>query len=108
MAKIYNLNAAGIDISVKEYVVTVPEEREENNVRTFGTFIKDIHLLANWLKKCKVDTIAMESTGIYWYHLYTVLLDYGFEVFLVNAQHVKKGQVEILGELIFTQKYLSI
>lgn len=89
MAKIYNLNAAGIDISVKEYVVAVPEDREENNVRTFGTFTQDIHLLAKWLKKCKVDTIAMESTGIYWYHLYTVLLDYEFEVFLVNAQHVK-------------------
>jgi len=31
----------------------------------------------------------MESTGVYWYHLYTVLLDYGFDVYLVNAYHVK-------------------
>lgn len=89
MAKLYNLNAAGIDISVKENVVAVPEDRAKENVRTFGTFTRDIHLLAKWLKECKIDTVAMESTGIYWYHLYTVLLDYGFEVYLVNAQHVK-------------------
>ena len=89
MAKIYNLNAAGIDISVKEFVAAVPDDRDSEHVRTFGTFTSDIHLLAKWLQKCGIDTIAMESTGIYWYHLYTVLLDYGFEVFLVNAQHVK-------------------
>ncbi len=89
MAKLYNLNAAGIDISTKEYVVAVPEDRNEDYVRTYGTFTKDIHLLAKWLKECKIETIAMESTGVYWYHLYTVLLDYGFEVYLVNAQHVK-------------------
>ena len=89
MAKLYNLNAAGIDISVKEHVVAVPEDRDKENVRTFGTFTRDIHLLAKWLKKCDIDTVAMESTGVYWYHLYTVLLDYGFEVYLVNAQHVK-------------------
>lgn len=89
MAKLYNLNAAGIDISTKEYVVAVPEDRCKDYVRTFGTFTKDIHLLAAWLKDCKIETVAMESTGVYWYHLYTVLLDYGFEVYLVNAQHVK-------------------
>lgn len=89
MAKLHNLNAAGIDISSKEYVVAVPEDRCKNYVRTYGTFTKDIHLLAKWLKECRIETIAMESTGVYWYHLYTVLLDYGFEVYLVNAQHVK-------------------
>lgn len=89
MAKLYNLNAAGIDISVKEFVVAVPEDRDSENVRTFETFTRDIHHLAKWLQTCKIDTVAMESTGIYWYHLYTVLLDYGFEVFLVNASHVK-------------------
>lgn len=89
MAKVYNLHAAGIDISVKEYVVAVPEDRCKNNVRTFHTFTRDIHLLAKWLKECQIETIAMESTGVYWYHLYTVLLDYGFEVYLVNAGHVK-------------------
>jgi transposase len=69
--------------------VAVPEDRDTQSVRTFKTFTSDIHLLAKWLKECRIKTIAMESTGIYWVHLYTVLLDYGFEVYLVNAYHVK-------------------
>jgi len=89
MANLLNLNAAGIDISSKEHVVAVPADRDKQNVRTFKGFSRDLHKLANWLKQCKVETIAMESTGVYWYHLYTILLDYGFEVYLVNARHVK-------------------
>jgi len=87
--KLVNLNAAGIDISSKEHVVAVPEDREEKSVRTFPGFTRDLHQLAKWLKECKIETIAMESTGVYWYDLYTILLDYGFEVYLVNAYHVK-------------------
>jgi transposase len=87
--KIVNLNAAGIDISSKEHVVAVPEDRSEKSVRTFPGFTRDLHQLAKWLKECKIETIAMESTGVYWYDLYTILLDYGFEVYLVNAYHVK-------------------
>lgn len=89
MANITNKNAAGIDISSKEHVVAVPKNKAKNNVRTFKSFSRDLHVLAKWLKECDIDTVAMESTGVYWYHLYTILLDYGFEVFLVNAHHVK-------------------
>lgn len=89
MSKILNPNAAGIDISAKEHYVAVPEGRSKQDVRCFQSFTRDLHQLALWLRACKVDTIAMESTGIYWYHLYTILLDYGFEVYLVNAYHVK-------------------
>lgn len=89
MANILNLNSAGIDIGSKEHYVAVPEDRSKNSVRCFKSFTHDIHELAQWLKECKIDTIAMESTGVYWYHLYTILLDYDFEVFLVNAYHVK-------------------
>jgi len=89
MSNIVNPNAAGIDISTKEHYVAVPEGRSKQDVRCFKSFTRDLHELATWLKECKVDTIAMESTGVYWYHLYTVLLDYDFEVYLVNAYHVK-------------------
>lgn len=89
MRKLIKENACGIDISTKEHVVAVPEGRDKESVQTFGTFTRDLHLLAKWLKYCKIDSVAMESTGIYWYHLYTVLESYGFEVFLVNAYHVK-------------------
>jgi len=90
MDKLKNSNACGIDISAKEHVVAVPEDRSSQPVRTFGTFTEDLHLLAKWLLDCKIDTIVMESTGVYWFHLYTVLTDYNFEVLLVNAQHVKR------------------
>ena len=89
MSKIMNPNAAGIDISTKEHYVAVPEGRSKESVRCFQSFTRDLHEMANWLKECNIETIAMESTGVYWYHLYTVLLDYGFEVYLVNAYHVK-------------------
>lgn len=89
MRKLIKLNACGIDIAAKEHVVAVPEDRDKQSVRTFGTYTEDLHYLAKWLLKCKIDSIAMESTGVYWYHLYTVLLEYGFEVILVNAYHVK-------------------
>lgn len=87
--KLVNLNAAGIDISSKEHVVAIPEDRSKRSVRTFQGFTRDLHQLAKWLIDCKIETIAMESTGIYWFDLYTILLDYGFEVYLVNAYHVK-------------------
>ncbi|MFC2106867.1 IS110 family transposase, partial [Bacteroidota bacterium] len=89
MAKIINPNAAGIDISSKEHYVAVPEGRSKQEVRCFNSYTRDLHKLAKWLRECQVDTVAMEATGIYWYHLYTILLDYDIEVYLVNAYHVK-------------------
>lgn len=89
MKQVLHPNAAGIDISVKEHYVAVPKDRDKESIRCFKSFTSDLHKLAKWLKECKIQTIAMESTGVYWYHLYTILLDYGFEVILVNAHHVK-------------------
>lgn len=90
MTKLINLHAAGIDISAKEYVVAVPEETDQKEtVRLFKTFTRDLFDLVNWLNVCGIQTVAMESTGVYWYHLYTILIDHGFEVYLVNAAHVK-------------------
>lgn len=89
MSKIINPNAAGIDIASQIHYVAVPEDRCKESVRNFKAFTRDLHELAKWLKECKVDTVAMESTGVYWYHLYTILLDYNIEVYLVNAYHVK-------------------
>ena len=74
--KLVNLNAAGIDISSKEHVVAVPEDRSKRSVRTFQGFTRDLHQLAKWLIACKIETIAMESTGVYWFDLHTILLDY--------------------------------
>jgi transposase len=50
---------------------------------------KSGHELAAWLKRCGIETVALESTGIYWISLYEVLEQYGFEIRVVNARHVK-------------------
>jgi len=84
-----NLNAAGLDIGAEEMWVCVPEERDEESVRMFGTFTPDLHAIGDWLKQCGVTTVAMESTGVYWIPVYEILEERGFEVYLVNAQHIK-------------------
>lgn len=86
---IVNPNAAGIDIGSKEHWVCVPPARTEDNVKKFSTFTCDLYAIGKWLKECKVDTVAMESTGIYWIPLYQVLEKMGFKVNLINARHIK-------------------
>jgi transposase len=58
-------------------------------VRCFRTFTQDLYALAAWLQRCGIKTVAMESTGVYWIPLFQILEDRGFEVYLVNARHVK-------------------
>jgi transposase len=82
-------NAAGLDISATEIVACVPYERTEQPIRIFGTYTPDLHALADWLKNCGVETVAMESTGVYWIPVCEILEERGFEVYLVNAQHFR-------------------
>lgn len=86
---ILNYYVAGIDVGSRVHYVAVPEELSETPVRNFESFTSDLHNLAKWLKQCKITSVAMESTGIYWIQLYLVLEQYGFEVLLVNASHIK-------------------
>lgn len=83
------LNAAGIDIGDTFHAVAVPEGRDEMQVRTFGSMTCDLLSIAEWLKQCGVDTVAMESTGVYWKPLFGVLIQEGFDVYLVNSQQVR-------------------
>ena len=89
MLKVVNPNACGIDIGAEEVYAAVPEGRDAQTVRRFGTYTSDLHELAKWLVKCGVDTVAMESTGVFWIPVYAVLIDYGIAVCLVNARHYK-------------------
>jgi transposase len=84
-----HLNAAGIDIGSASHWVAVPEDRDDQPVREFRSFTRDLHALADWLDVCGIETIAMESTGVYWVPLFEILQERGFEVLLVNARHVK-------------------
>jgi transposase len=89
MLTVMHPDAAGVDIGAEEIFVAVAAERAEESVRSFGTSTRDLHELADWLQACGVRTVAMESTGVYWIPLYQILETRGFQVFLVNAQHVK-------------------
>ena len=82
-------NAAGIDIGSASHFVAVPPDRDEQPVREFASFTTDLNALADWLAACGVDTVAMESTGVYWIPLFELLESRGFTVLLVNARHVK-------------------
>ncbi len=84
-----NLNAAAIDIGATSHFVAVPAGRDTVSVREFATFTADLHRLADWLAECGVDTVVMESTGVYWIPLFEILEERGFEVRLVDARHVK-------------------
>jgi len=84
-----NLFAAGIDIGSRSHFVAVPEELDEEPVREFAGFTGDLHQLADWLVEIGIQTVAMESTGVYWIPVYEILETRGLEVLLVDARHVK-------------------
>lgn len=84
-----NVLAAGIDIGATSHFVAVPEGSSDTTVREFKTFTTDLYALADWLKQCGIQTIAMESTGVYWIPVYEILEAKGFEVKLVDARQVK-------------------
>lgn len=87
--RVIHPNAAGIDIGAKEIYIAIPEECCENSVRRFDCFTDDLHEAAKWMKKHHIESIAMESTGVYWIPIYQLFESYGFEQYLVNARHVK-------------------
>src|SRR5262245_60665848 len=86
---VLNPDAAGIDIGATEIYAAVPGDRDPEPVRMFGTFTQDLNQLADWLQQCRVHTVAMESTRVYWIPLMQILETRGLEVYLVNAKHAK-------------------
>ena len=104
-----NPNAAGIDIGDTIHAVAVPEGRDSSNVRTFGAMTVDLELIVKWLKKCKIDTVAMESTGIYWKPLFGMLIKSDFEVYLVNSKQIRNvsGRKNDEDDAVWIQKLHS-
>lgn len=83
-------DAGGVDIGASEIYASVPADRAEQVVEKFGTFTADLHQLAQWMVRCEVKTVAMESTGVYWIPLFEILESYGIEVYLVDARQLKQ------------------
>ncbi len=82
-------NAAGLDIGAETIWACVPSDRDPTPVRSFGTCTPDLVALADWLVACRITTVAMESTGVYWIPIYDLLEARGLHVVLVNAHHLK-------------------
>lgn len=82
-------DTAGIDIGSKSHFVAVPANRDSRPVREFPSFTTDLYKLMEWLKQCKIKTVIMESTGVYWIPLFELLESNGFDVKLVDARHTK-------------------
>ncbi len=84
-----NLNSAGIDVGATSHFVAVPADRAEQPVQEFEAFTADLYRLADWLAECGVETVVMESTGVYWIPLFGVLEERGFQVMLVDPRRIK-------------------
>src|SRR5215472_685011 len=82
-------HAAGIDVGSAQHYVAVPVGRDPHPVQTFGSFTADLHRLAQWLRACRIETVVMQATGVYWVALYEVLDSYGLQVQVVNARYTK-------------------
>ena len=89
--ELINPNAAGIDIGADFHYVAIPKGRDPKgkDVRNFGTFTADLYALAHWLKECQIETVAMESTSVYWIPLFEILDSEGIAANLVNPQFIK-------------------
>jgi transposase len=103
-------NAAGVDVGATEIYIAVPPDRDPHPVRSFRTFTGDLHAAAEWLKGCHIQTVAMESTGVYWIPFFQILEAQGFKVLLVNARHVKHvpGRKSDVSDCQWLQYLLSV
>lgn len=84
-----HLHAAGIDIGSEAHWVAVPPDADSQSVRKFGAFTGDLQQLAEWLKQCGIQSVVMESTGVYWIPLFELLESRGFQVWLVDPRRLK-------------------
>src|SRR5499427_472027 len=82
-------DAAGIDIGNESHYVAVPSMRDSQPVQRFGCTTGELQAMAEWLKQCRIRTVAMQSTGVYWVAVYDLLEQAGFEMYLVNARDTK-------------------
>lgn len=81
--------ACGLDIHKKNVVATIMGSDLAKETRTFSSFTRDLEALKEWLESMKIESVAMESTGVYWKPVYQILESGNFELLLVNARHMK-------------------
>jgi transposase len=85
-----NPKAAGVDIGAVEIVVCVARDESTQLVKAFGNYTVDLQGIGKWLKEYKIQTVAMESTGVYWIPLFEELERQGFECLLISSRSLRR------------------
>ncbi|PKO85120.1 MAG: IS110 family transposase [Betaproteobacteria bacterium HGW-Betaproteobacteria-12] len=103
-------HAAGIDVGASSHWVAVPRRSTDESVREFGAMTDDLNAMADWLLACRVDVVALESTGVYWIPLHEVLERRGLKVWLVDARQMKyvPGRKSDVLDCQWLQKLMSL
>lgn len=84
-------NAAGLDIGAHEIVgCVVGDDESVQEVRTFGTYTIDLQEIGDWFQERGVESVAMESTGVYWIPIFEYLESIDIECCLISAAALKK------------------
>ena len=84
---------AGLDVHQETIVACVLkgdlDRKPESEIRTFGTYTKDLEELHEWLLEEEVEQVAMESTGVFWKCVWNIIEDERYEIKLANAREIK-------------------
>jgi len=83
-------HAAGVDIGAHEIMVCVQGGDSTQLVRSFGSYTVDLQAIATWLEEHGVETVAMESTGVYWIPLLEELERRGFQCHLISSRSLRR------------------
>ena len=98
---------AGVDVSDNAgMMVAYPLNDSEIAIEEFDCYTCDLRRLSSRLKEYRIESVAMEATGVYWIPLFLLLQEDGFEVYLVNSKHVKNvtGRKDDEGDAEWIQK----
>src|SRR5947199_6270152 len=80
---------AGIDIGSEQHWVCAPTvDGNEREIASFGATTPELIRMAEWVKARQVESVAMESTGVYWIAPHEVLEGQGLQMLLVNARQL--------------------
>lgn len=103
-------NAAAVDVGACSHWAAVPPHGTDDAVHEYVVMTADLNAMADWLLACGVDTVVLESTGVYWIPVYAVLEQRGLKVWLVDARQIKyvPGRKSDMHDGQWLQKLMSL
>jgi transposase len=84
-----NPAVAGIDIGASSVFICIGFTDGHQEVREYLTFTEDLKSMLTWIQQNGIQSVAMESTGVYWIPIYDILAQAGIDVVLANAYYLK-------------------